>query len=110
MLKMAKTSGSLVINTLKMVHGWQNDGKQKENFYEDGNDTMCPAGCGQTETRINCIQCKARHLQYGHIKQRGEFQKPHAKLCTAKVVYECFMCIFIVLRCGDTPSRTITYF
>ena len=83
MTKMAKQSGSMVTNTLKLVHGWQNDGQQKELFYEDGDDIMCPAGCGQTETRMHFIQCTARHLQSGHIKRRGEFKKNHAKLLYA---------------------------
>lgn len=30
MTKMVKKSGSVVTNTLKLVHGWQNDGQQKE--------------------------------------------------------------------------------
>ena len=51
MNKMAKKSGSMVTNTLKLVHGWQNDGQQKELFYENGDDTMCPAGCRKYETR-----------------------------------------------------------
>ena len=35
MKKMASKSGMRVINALKLVHGWQNDGQQKELFYED---------------------------------------------------------------------------
>ena len=30
MYKMANKSGSMVTNVLKLVHGWQNDGQQKE--------------------------------------------------------------------------------
>ena len=32
MTNMANKSGSLVTNTLKLVHGWQNDGQQKDLF------------------------------------------------------------------------------
>ena len=32
MKKMAEKSGFKVTNTLKLVHGWQNDGQQKEFF------------------------------------------------------------------------------
>lgn len=89
-----------------------NDGQQREVFYEDGNDTMCPTGCGQTENIMHFIQCTARHLQYGHIKRRGEFKKKDAKLRTAKVIYESFMRrIFIFFRCGaGAPHSTIIYF
>lgn len=70
-------SGSLVTSTLKLVHGWQNDGQQKELFYEDGEDILCPAGCGQPESKTNFIRYTARHLQAGHIKRRGEFKKTY---------------------------------
>ena len=33
MTKMTKKSGFLVPNTLKLVHGWQNDGQQKADFF-----------------------------------------------------------------------------
>ena len=55
MRKMAKQSGSVVKNTLKLVHVWQNDGYQKEFFYEDGGNTKCPAECGKPETRTHFI-------------------------------------------------------
>ena len=70
MTNMAKKSGSLVTNTLKLVHGLQNNGQQKELFYEDGEDTLCPAGCGRSESRIHFIQCSARYIQAGNIKRR----------------------------------------
>ena len=44
MRKMAKQSGSMVTNTLKLAHGWQNDGQQKDLFYEDSEEVLCPAG------------------------------------------------------------------
>jgi len=109
MTKMAKKSGYLVTNTLKLVHGWQNDGQQKEPFYEDGEDTLCPASCGQLESRIKIIQCSATNIQAGQIKRRGEFKKTHGKLRTVKVIYEGFMRIFISLRCGDAPPSNVTY-
>ena len=59
---------------------------------------------------MNFIQYTARHLQSGHIKRRGDFKKKHAKLRTAKVIYDSFMRIFIALRCGDAPPSTITYY
>ena len=34
MKKMVSKSGMQVTNALKLVHGWQNDGQQKELFYE----------------------------------------------------------------------------
>jgi len=110
MTKMAKKSGSLVNNTFKLVHGWQNDGQQKHLFYKDGEDTLCPAGCGQSDSRMYFIQCTSRHLQAGHIKRRGDFRKTYGKLRTAKVIYEDFMRIFISLRSGDAPTSHVTYF
>ena len=40
----------------------------------------------------------------------GIFKKKHAKLRTAKVIYDCFMRIFIAFRCGDAPPSSPTYF
>ena len=110
MTKMAKKLGSLVNNTFKLVHGWQNNGQQKHLFYKDGEDTLCPAGCDQPDSRTHFIQCTVRHLQAGHIKRRGEFKKTHGKLCIVKVTYDGFMRIFISLRCGDAPLSNVTYF
>ena len=97
-------------NALKLVHGWQNDGQQKELFYEDCVEVVCLAGCGKSESRMNFIQCTARHLQAGHIKRREEFRQVHKKLRTAKVIYEGFMRIFSALRCGDSPPSRVTHF
>ena len=58
MKKLARASGSKVTNTLKLVHGWQNDGQQKELFYEDSDDTLCPAGCGEIESRMYLFSAK----------------------------------------------------
>ena len=82
--KMVKQSGSMVTNVLKLVNEWQNDGQQKEFFYEDSDKTMCPSGCGEMEYRIHFIQCKAEHLQSNHIKRREEFKQAHGKIKTAK--------------------------
>lgn len=99
----------MVTNVLKLVHGWQNDGQEKKNFYEDSNKTLCPAGYDKLESRMHFIQCTAKHLQYGRVKWREEFKQPHGKLKSAKFIYEGFMCIFISLRCGDSPPSNITY-
>ena len=107
---LSKRSGSTVTNVLKLVHGWQNDGQQKELFYEECEDSMCPAGCGAHESRIHFIQCTAKHLQAGHIKRREEFKRAHGKLKTAKVVYQAMMRIFNSLRCGDAPPSVLSYF
>lgn len=87
MKKMARQSGSKVINTLKIVHGWQNDGQQRELFYENSGDTLCPVGCGETESRMHFIQCRTTHLQASHIKRREQFRQVDSKLKTAKVIY-----------------------
>ena len=59
---------------------------------------------------MHFIQCTTRHLQAGHIKRRGELNHIHGKLCKANVIYDGFMRIFILLRCGDTSSSTVTHF
>jgi len=110
MKKMARNSGSLVTNELKLVHGWQNDGQQKELFYEDSEETFCSAGCGNTESRMHFIQCTARNLQAGYIKRREEFKRVHCKLKTARVIFEVFMIICISLRCGDAQPSRVTHF
>ena len=79
-------------------------------FYEDGEDVMCPAGCGQQETCMNFLQCTTRHLQLGHDKHRGKFRKNHSQLRIAKVIYDCYMRISIALRCSDAPPSSSTYF
>lgn len=60
-------------------------------FYENCEDSMRPAGCGQPESRMHFIQCTTRYLQSNHIKRREEFKQTHSKLKTAKVIYEGFM-------------------
>ena len=110
MKKLARKSGSKVTNTLKLVHGWQNDGQQKELFYEDSDETLCPAGCGEAESRMHFIQCQAPHLHASHIKRREEFRRVHGKLKTEKVIYERFMRIFISLRMGDAPPSPATHY
>ena len=108
--KMAKKTGSLVTNVLKWVYGWQNDGQQKELFYEDSDETMCPVWCGQVESRMHLIQYTATHLQSSHVKRREEFKQAHTQIRTTKVIHEAFVCIFSLLLRGDTPPFDITYF
>ena len=67
MKNMAAKSATRVTSVLELVHGWQNDGQQKELFYEDCEEVMCPAGCGKWESRMHFIQCTAGNLQKGHI-------------------------------------------
>lgn len=62
-----------------------------ELIYEECEETSCRAGCGKTESIIYFIQCTARHLQEGNIKQYEEFKMVHGKLRTAKVIYEVFL-------------------
>ena len=60
MKKLAATSAMRVTNVLKLVHGWQNDGQQKELFYEDcEEEVVCPTGCGKWASRMYFIQCTA---------------------------------------------------
>ena len=40
---LGKMPETMVTNTLKLVHGWQNDSHQKDLFYENNADNMCPA-------------------------------------------------------------------
>ena len=47
-------------NVLKLVHGWHNDGQQKDLFYDNNEDNICQAGCGERESRLHYIQCKER--------------------------------------------------
>ena len=70
-----KLPATRVTNILKMVHGWQNDGRQKGLFYDIGEECECPAGCGHTETRFHYIQCKAPQLAHAQIKQKEAFKK-----------------------------------
>lgn len=55
--------GQKVTNVLKLVHGWQNYGQQKELFDEDCEDYECPNGCGMVESRMNYITYKDLHLK-----------------------------------------------
>ena len=59
---MGKMEDTKVTNVLKLVHGWQNDGQQKDLFYENNEENMCPASCGECDSRLHHIQCKAPNM------------------------------------------------
>lgn len=107
MQKIAKQSGSMVTNVLKLVHGWQNDGQQKDFFYEDSDETLRPVGCGKLESRIHLIQCTAKHMLSGHIKWRAEFKQAHSKLRTENLFMR-VVCVFLSsFGVGLCPQATL---
>ena len=63
-----------VTNLLKMVHGWQNNGQQKDLFYENNEDSWCMAGCGQTGKTLYFVRCMAPRMRKPRIKWRSEFK------------------------------------
>ena len=71
-----------VTNAIKIAHGWQNDGYQQALFHENNEETECPAGCGQREGRMHCVQCQAESTKTGYKKRKIEFQKIHKTLKT----------------------------
>ena len=42
-----KMKDTVAKNVIKMVHGWQHDGHQKDLFYDNDEEFSNPAGCGQ---------------------------------------------------------------
>ena len=57
-------------NVIKMVHGWQYDGHQKDFFYDNDEEFSCPAGCGQKEGRMHYVQCKAKEMNDCYVKRK----------------------------------------
>ena len=60
-------------NVIKMVHGWQNDGHQKDLFYDNDEEYTCPAGCGGKEMRMHYVQCKAKAMTEGYMRRKLVF-------------------------------------
>ena len=60
-----------------MVHGWQNNGYQKDLFRNELEGMMFPAGYGQSEVRLQFFKCTAPTLITSHRKHRGEFNAVH---------------------------------
>ena len=70
-----KMKDTEVTNVLKMAHGWQHDGDQKDLFDENGETHDCPAGCGDREGRLHFVTCKSMALQLGHNQRLDKFKK-----------------------------------
>ena len=70
---MGKTSDQRVTNVIKFVYWRHLDGQQKNIFYGEVEDTICPVGGEKRENRMHYVQCNAIHLQKGHIKYRIRF-------------------------------------
>ena len=93
-----------------MVHNWQNDGYQKGLFYGVDKDTMYPAGCGPRETRLHYLYCKAPSMKKAHQRHKEIFHHTHAKLKTAKVIYDAPESIIGATQTGDkTPTLRLHY-
>ena len=88
---MEKSPEVRVTNILKMVHGWQNDGQQKDSFYEGNEDKVCPAGCGEREEQLHYIVRKSSSMTRAHIQRRDEFRAVHKKLKTETVIQHACM-------------------
>ena len=92
-----------------MVHGWQNDGYQKDLFDEDGETHVCPAGCGEQEGRLHFVRCKAVALKVGYGKRTEKFQTVHKSLKTAGVIYHSLLSMLKHLRDGGEPPSFVSY-
>ena len=92
-----------VTNVLKMVHGWENDGYQKDLFYEDNQDHICPAGCGMAERRLHFVSCNADEMKVGQRKILGKFHKVHKALKKAVIIYNSLVRIIMYLKDGGDP-------
>ena len=69
-------------------------------FYENNEENMCPAGCGESDNRLHYIKCKAPRMDKSHNERRGIFLKAHKKLKTAGIIYDSFKKILGFLRRG----------
>ena len=87
---MGKMEDTKLTNVLKLFHGWQNGGQQKDLFYENNEENMCPAGCGECDNRLHYIQCKAPKIDKANNERQGKFHKAHKKLKTAGIIYDSF--------------------
>ena len=92
-----------VTNVLKMVHGWQNDGYQKDLFYKDNQDNLCPSGCGAVEERLHFVHYTAGQMKAGQRVMLGKFHKVHIQLKTAGIIYNSLMRIIMYLKDGGEP-------
>ena len=70
--RLDKMKDTEVTNVLKMVHGWQNDGYQKDLFDELNENHLCPAGCGEEEGQLDFVKYKAMalHANKGPINSK----------------------------------------
>ena len=103
--KSRKMKATKVTNVLKMVHGWQNDGYQKDLFYEDNQDNMCLAGCGAVEGRLHFVHCTAGQMKAGQRVCLGKFHKVHKKLKMAGIIYNSLLSILLYFKDGGEPPR-----
>ena len=67
------------------------------------------AGCGTTETRQHYIWCTASLLCISHKPHRLVLHQVHAKLHTAKVVYDVLISILNALRIGGHPKLVLHF-
>ena len=107
---LGKMKDTEVTNVLKMVHGWQNDGYQKDLFNGDGEPREYPAGCGENEGRLHFVKCKAVALSVGYKQRSDPFKKVHNGLKTAGVVYQYYFSILQHFREGGGPPSFVSHF
>ena len=79
-------------------------------FYGVDEDTICPAGCGLRETRLHYLCCNVPSMKKAHQKHKEIFHHTHAKLKTAKVIYDALESIIGAIQKNDkTPTLLLHY-
>ena len=87
-----------VTNVVKSVHDWQHDGHQIGLFYGTGDNTVCPTGCGEEETRHHFISCKAPQATLSFRQRVDVFKGVHKRHRTASAIFTAFLNIIHHIR------------
>ena len=97
-----KMENTKVKNVLKLVHGWQNDGQQRDLFYGNNEEHRCSAGRGKWDSWLYYIKCKSPRMNKAHNDRRVTLHTAHKKLKTAGIIYDAFTQILGYLRKGGS--------
>lgn len=80
-----KTQIHKMTNIIKYLRGWQFT-KEKENQQNPNSTSLCPIGCGETETQLHYLMCKEPSwVQIANI-EKSKLMKNHSTLHTAPVI------------------------
>ena len=85
---MGRLTGKRSRNVTKYINNWQHTGEQKNLFYGEEIESLCPAGYREHEHHLYYMVYLSLLMRTYHLQRRDAFREAHKKLCTTKAIFD----------------------